>query len=107
MVIELFHYSVPSRLGRRDKPELDPVGQAEADKRLHSSWVGWTPVKDQLIVHLKILRDAHAHPDRINRVQNALCCFRGHWFYSATVDCGIDRIQAVESNLPSKIAGVD
>ena len=72
MVIELLDYPVSPGFGWWDEPEIDPREQAEADKRPHSSWVNGTSEEGDFIVYLKILGDAHALPDRVNGVQNAL-----------------------------------
>ena len=68
MVVEFFDHSVPPWLRRWNEPEIDSIMQAETDKRSHASGMGWTSIKGQLIVHLKVLRDAHTQPERINRV---------------------------------------
>ena len=107
MVVEVFDDSVPPRLGGWDEPEFDTIMQAETNKRSHASWMGWTSVKGQLIVHLKILWDSHTQPDRINSVQNALCCTGGHRLHPATVDRRIDNTEAVESDGASKVVGAD
>ena len=107
MVVELLDDSVPPRLGRWNEPEIDAIAQAETNKRSHASGMGWASVKGHFIVHLKVLRDAHTQPDRINSVQNALRCFGGHRLYPAPVDRGIDGMQAVEPDRAGKVTGAD
>src|SRR6266496_3684590 len=96
MVVELLDDSVPPWLGRWNEPELDSIVQAETNKRSHASWIDWTAEESHLIVHLKIVRDAHTQPDRINSVQNALCSTGCDRLYPASVDCSIDGMQAIE-----------
>ena len=68
MVIELFDHPVAPRLGRRDEPEIDSVEQAEADKRPHSPRMDRTAEEGHFVVHLEVVGNAHALPDRIDSV---------------------------------------
>ena len=107
MVVELLDDPVPPWLGRWNEPEIDAVAQAETNKRSHTSWIGWTAEESHLVVHLKILRDAHTQSDRINSVQNALRCTGWDRLYPAPVDCGIDGMQTVETDRAGKVTRAD
>jgi len=107
MIVELLDDAVPPWLGRWNEPEMDPVAQAEPDKRPHAPWVGRASVEGQLIVRLKVLGNPHTQPDRINSLQNALCRFRGQRLYSAPVDRGIDGMKTVEPDGAGKVTGTD
>src|SRR4030042_833892 len=69
--------------------------------------MGWTSIENHLIVHLKVLRDSHTQPERINSVQNALRCTGGYRLYPAAVDRDIDSMQAVEPDRAGKVARAD
>ena len=107
MIIEFLDDAVPPRLRRRNEPEIDAITQAETNKRPHASWVGRTSEKSPFVVHLEVLRDSHAQPDRINSVQYALRCTGRHRLNPTPVDGDIDGMQAVELDRAGKITGAD
>ncbi len=65
MIIELLDNPVSPWFGRWNEPEVDSILQTEANERPHAAGMSWTPIKGEFIVYLQILRDAHAHLDRI------------------------------------------
>jgi len=107
MVIEFFYHPVTPRLGRWNEPKIDPIQQAESNKWPHSAGMDRTAEKGHFIVHLEIVGNAHALPDRVDSIQNTLSRLGGHRLYTAAVDCRIDGIQAVEPDRAGKITGAD
>src|SRR5512139_1100598 len=107
MIVELLDNTVPPWFGRWNEPKLDPVTQAETNKRSHTSWMGRTAIKSQFVVYLKVLRDSHPQPNRVNSFQNALRCTGRHRLYPAPVDRCIDGMQAIALDRTSTITGAD
>src|SRR3972149_11794486 len=103
MVVELFDYSVTLGFGRWDEPQIDSVVEAKPNKWSHTSWMGWTSEKSQLVVYLKIFGNAHTLPNGINSGRNTLRRTGRYRLTPTRIYRNINGNQALEAGWTSKI----
>src|SRR3989304_6715580 len=103
MVVELFDHSVTLGFGRWDEPQIDSVVEAKPNKWSHTSWMGWTSEKSQLVVYLKIFGNAHTLPNGINSGQNTLRRTGRYRLNPTRIYRNINGNQALEAGWTSKI----
>src|SRR6266851_2401123 len=101
MVIELFNHSVPPRLGRRNEPGLDTIGQTQANQNTHPPRITTTAVEDCFVIYLLLLRYPQTTPVRPDSVDGLLPSFAQHRRDGAATSRQVHAVQAVEAHRPT------
>ncbi len=105
VVVELLDDPIAPRFVDGDELGLNPVLQAQPDKRSHPAGMSRAAVEAPGVVHLEVPGDPHPLPERPERIDDALPGLAQQGLQAATRGSEIHGVEAVEPHRTPQVTG--